>query len=198
MLSTLSLMACTGHTLDTHYVPIGVGPHQGQLTVRSWKEIRDEQVVMQGNDYSCGAASLATLLTYYYNQTVSEADVMQAADKTVWFSLADLHRVLPQFKMKGVGLALSFEQLKNLKVPVIIYIEHKGGPHFAVLRQVTDEEVWVADPANGNNRYPIKHFRRKWEVRDDAVLKGRILLVLPQDKQQPVTNDFFYPYHATR
>ncbi|MDO4682044.1 MAG: hypothetical protein Q4B17_04555, partial [Lautropia sp.] len=33
----------------------------GQIPVRSWKRLRDRQIVKQDQDFSCGAASLATL-----------------------------------------------------------------------------------------------------------------------------------------
>ena len=32
------------------------------------KELRDQYVVKQDTDYSCGAAALATLLTYYFGR----------------------------------------------------------------------------------------------------------------------------------
>lgn len=39
---------------------------------QSWLELRDENLTRQKYDYSCGAASLSTILTYYYN--VNQAD----------------------------------------------------------------------------------------------------------------------------
>jgi len=43
----------------------------GSIKVKSWKAFRDERVVKQDMDYSCGAASLATVLNEYYGQAVT-------------------------------------------------------------------------------------------------------------------------------
>ncbi len=45
--------------------------------VKSWKALRDEGITKQDLDYSCGAASLATLLNRQFNQTVSEGQILQ-------------------------------------------------------------------------------------------------------------------------
>jgi len=44
----------------------------GRISVKSWKTRRDAKIVKQDSDYSCGAASLATLLTEYYRFPVTE------------------------------------------------------------------------------------------------------------------------------
>ena len=37
----------------------------------NWKQRRDEGIVKQDKDFSCGAASLATLWNYYYGQNLT-------------------------------------------------------------------------------------------------------------------------------
>ena len=44
----------------------------GRVNVVSWQEQRDVQVVKQDRDFSCGAAAVATVLTYFYGMSVSE------------------------------------------------------------------------------------------------------------------------------
>src|SRR5579863_6995597 len=51
-----------------------------QRTVWSWKDIRDRNVVKQDRDYSCGAASLCTLLRYYWGDNVKEQKVLDTLD----------------------------------------------------------------------------------------------------------------------
>jgi predicted double-glycine peptidase len=83
--------AAQGAILSTHSA-IGVVP------VRNWKALRDERIVKQDLDYSCGAASLATLLNYYYGQHLTEAQILAALDQGDGMaSFADMARVLPQF-----------------------------------------------------------------------------------------------------
>jgi len=45
--------------------------------IESWVERRDEGVVKQSLDYSCGAASLATMLTYELGRSTSEQEVLE-------------------------------------------------------------------------------------------------------------------------
>src|SRR5262245_22399750 len=44
--------------------------------LQSFKDLRDQHVVKQAYDYSCGAAALATLLTYGLGDRVTEEDVL--------------------------------------------------------------------------------------------------------------------------
>lgn len=39
--------------------------------IQSWKTLRDKNIVKQDLDYSCSAASLATLLTEFYGQSIT-------------------------------------------------------------------------------------------------------------------------------
>src|SRR5690348_14751790 len=73
VLFVLPLSACAGlwegiNLLQEH------APHR--VTNHTLKELRDLNVVKQATDYSCGAASLATLLIYYYGEMTSEADIL--------------------------------------------------------------------------------------------------------------------------
>lgn len=40
------------------------------------KELRDLHVVKQQEDYSCGAAALATLMIYYFGENTSEKEIL--------------------------------------------------------------------------------------------------------------------------
>lgn len=46
--------------------------------ILSWVEIKDKNVTKQRYDYSCGSASLSTILKYYYNIDVSEREILDA------------------------------------------------------------------------------------------------------------------------
>src|SRR5947209_7567724 len=40
------------------------------------KELRDQNIVKQEVDYSCGAAALATLMIYYFGDQTSEKEIL--------------------------------------------------------------------------------------------------------------------------
>lgn len=138
------------------------------------KALRDQHVVKQQTDYSCGAAALATLMTYYFGEQTSEQQILellrvgltdgQAALKQLrGFSLLDLKHVAQRKGYKAAGFKLTIEQLKLVVAPVIVYVSPRGYPHFAVLRGISGGRVLLADPARGNLRLSIASFLDEWD-----------------------------------
>ena len=185
--------AITNASIPTLAAPVAVSPTvQGGLQIKSWAAFKNDRIIKQKLDYSCGAAALATLLHGYYGLAVSEESIIEITGKNAWFSFADMEKAVTHYGMKAVGLALNLEQLKQLKVPVIVFIHTREGPHFAVLRGISEDTVWIGDPATGNERYPIYRFQEKWETRKDPNFRGRILLVLPTpDTTVKIEEGFF-------
>lgn len=98
----------------------------GKVKVQSWKERRDFNIVKQDLDYSCGAASVATLLNNFYGQKLNEEEVLDKMDKTrERASFEDMQRIMPELGFEAKGYALSFEQLAQLKIPVIVYLKYR-------------------------------------------------------------------------
>ena len=69
-----------------------------RIPIQSWKTQRDSRIVKQDLDYSCSAASLATLLNEFYGQSVTEEALLKAMDKgDLRASFEDMQKALPQF-----------------------------------------------------------------------------------------------------
>ena len=158
---------------------------------RSIKELRDQNVVKQRFDFSCGAAALATLMRYGFGQTVTEGQILDGlfdlpteAEKDdrrrTGFSLLDLQRVAQARAYSAEGFRLDADQLTMLGGPVIVFIEPRGYKHFAVLRGVRGDRVYLADPSRGNIRMPMYTFLDSW-LQDDG--KGIIFVVEPKQPQ---------------
>ena len=158
------------------------------LPVRSMKDLRDESLVKQRFDFSCGAAALATLLRYGFGDDVDERQVLiglfdglsdddkREAERT-GFSLLDLQRVARARGYAAEGFRLDPGQLTLLGGSVIVFVEPRGYKHFAVLRAVRGDRVYLADPSRGNIRMPVHTFLDSW-VQDDG--KGIIFVVEPR------------------
>lgn len=174
-----------------------VNTHSGvlQVPVKNWKTLRDAQVVKQDLDYSCGAASLATLLNYFYGQDLIEEALLKAMDKGDGrASFDDMAKALPKFGFRAQGFATSWEQLTHLKMPVIVYVKHRKNDHFSVLRGINQDTVWLADPSLGNRTYSRQQFLAMWQTRQDAEnadLAGKFLAVLPMQADAEQTDIFF-------
>jgi len=166
----------------------------GIVPVKSWKTLRDERIVKQDLDYSCGASSLATLLNSFYGQNVTEEALLRAMDKGDGMaSFADMARALPQFGFRAQGFAASWEQLTQLRMPVVVYVKHRRTDHFSVLRGIGHDSVWLADPSLGNRTYSRAQFLAMWQTRTKAEdgLAGKFLAVLPVDAGLQAQTDFF-------
>lgn len=168
----------------------------GQPTVTSWKALRDFRIVKQELDYSCGAASLATILNEFYGLSVTEQDVLTRVGATDRSSFQQLADVAPSYGVKAGGLMLSFQDLRQLQVPAIAYVQYRGNDHFTVIRGIRrDGVVHLADPSWGNRQLTAHQFRRMWEAPDaDGAMRGRILLLLPQTATlDRIDRTFFAP-----
>jgi predicted double-glycine peptidase len=169
-------------------------PVNGRPTINSWKALRDFRIVKQELDYSCGAAGLATILNEFYGMSVTEKDVLTRMGTTDRASFQQLADVAPSYGVRAGGIMLSFDDLKQLQVPAIAYVQYRGDDHFTVIRGIRrDGVVHLADPSWGNRQLTAHQFRRMWEAPDtDGTMRGRILLILPQDVNMTEIDQTFF------
>ncbi len=136
----------------------------------SLREARYKNVVPQKFDLSCGAASLATILNYFYRSEVDEIDIIkymlehgnkeEIAQKG--FSLLDLKNYAEHKGYLADGYKVKVENLRKLKIPAIILFQSGSYSHFVVLKGIRDDKVYIADPAFGNRSMSIEAFEEYW------------------------------------
>ncbi|MDO5102601.1 MAG: cysteine peptidase family C39 domain-containing protein [Lautropia sp.] len=93
---------------------------------------------------------------------------------------------MPTFGFKARGFAASWDQLVKLKLPVIVYVKYRKDDHFSVLRGISGNTVWLADPSLGNRTFSKAQFLKMWQTRDDKkapALAGKFLAVLPATEE---------------
>lgn len=140
--------------------------------VRSLLEMRHQGVVVQEWDASCGAAALATVLTYTLGNPVSEREVARAMLRQTdplrvkvrgGFSLLDMKRFAEGRGYKGEGYReLSLEELLALPSPIVPIVD-RAEPHFVVVRGMRGGKIDLADPAFGNRSMSLERFRAAWQ-----------------------------------
>jgi uncharacterized protein len=171
LVGSLFLSPASGHAARAF--PFSAGDLRPYKTLNTWKDFRDRQVVKQGFDYSCGSSSLATLINLSFGENVSEGEIIQeilkrkneaeqADIKKNGYSLLDLKEAAEAKGYLAVVYKLDVEQLFQLQGPVLVYFEPKGEKHFAVLKYVKGDRVYLADPSRGNNRLSIYRFKELW------------------------------------
>lgn len=69
---------------------------------------------------------MVTLLNNFYGQKLTEGDVLKKLDKEqMRASFEDMQHIMPDLGFEAKGYALSFEQLAQLKIPVIVYLKYR-------------------------------------------------------------------------
>ena len=160
----------------------------------SWKSLRDENVVKQQQDYSCGGASIATILRYHYGLDVDEKATLLKIpdlDNDMSASFLELREGVRSFGYKARGVELGFTTLQKLTIPAIVHLGYESREHFSVIRGINPVSglVWLADPSWGNRYLTRRQFLEMWLP--DGRAKGRLLLVLPPEQAVSADASFF-------
>ena len=173
---TVLVLALAAAVLSESVWAANVGVGGGirvERSLRSMKDLRDANVIKQQYDYSCGAAALATILRFGLGDMITERQVLEQLFSLLprdelqstlmqGFSLLHLQRVAQARGYRAEGFRLEPQFLSGLSGPVIVYIQPRGYRHFAVLRGIRDDRVFLADPSLGNIRMPIYQFLESW------------------------------------
>lgn len=186
MVKVLLLLSCTFPVwagIDLSFAPLG----------QSWKALRDQGIEKQTLDDSCGSAAVATILRSYYGIGVQEEDIINAVNRinqSGTTSFADLQKVVSEFGFQAVGIAINFETLQDVKIPVLLYLNHQEQDHFSVLRGISESHVLLADPSWGNRLLTAQQFKGMWAIGSD---QGKVLVIVPQDIKLTPKTGFFKP-----
>jgi predicted double-glycine peptidase len=175
--------------------------------VRSLLEMRQEKVVVQNWDLSCGAAALATLLNYQHGDMIPERRValgLMRRDAYVanpdlvrfrhGFSLLDLKRYVDERGYEGVGFGkLTLEDaIEN--APIMLPVNFNGYNHFVVFRGIQGNRVLLADPAYGNRTLTVEQFEAAWLDYKDLGHVGFVVKrkdgIPPPNRLTPTPADF--------
>ncbi|MDO9052013.1 MAG: C39 family peptidase [Methylotenera sp.] len=136
----------------------------------SMREMKFVNMVQQHTDFSCGAAALATILNYVYNQNLTEEQVIEGMLKVSdvelvrqkGFSLLDIKNYTQSIGMRGRGYNVQAATLEKITIPTIVLLNYKGYKHFVVLKKATADKVYIADPALGNRIMKRAEFDASW------------------------------------
>jgi len=132
---------------------------------------RFDRVVLQQWDITCGAASLATILTFQHGDPVTEREVIEGmlgyttlrrVRQRLGFSLLDLKLYAEARGYTAVGYGgLTVPELAALG-PAIVPIRAGASRHFIVFRGLYRGLLLLADPAVGSRVMPVAEFERAW------------------------------------
>ena len=187
--------------------PLPSAPDIGIRPVKSLLEMRRDKTVVQQWDLSCGAAALATLLTYQHNDPVPEREIARGLirreeyiahpeliEARQGFSLLDLKRYVEQRGYVGVGYGrLTFEDLIE-RAPIMVPVDFYGYKHFVIFLGMMGNRVLLADPAWGKRTMLRESFEKAWLVYPEVGSVGFVVQrpsgPTPPNRLAPQPNDF--------
>lgn len=141
---------------------------------QSWQQRRFANVVRQVLEFSCGSASLATLLTFYLGRPTGEGEVItllrqRYPGEEAWrtkqaqgFSFEDIIFAADRLGFAAQAARIEVPQLPQIAGPVIIHLDKGAWQHFSVLRASRDGFHYLADPIHGQVTMLDGEFRREF------------------------------------
>ncbi len=141
--------------------------------LKSFNELKMENIKRQTLDYSCGAASMSILLQNYFQDDRDEHELLsdilyrlsneEKKDRIRnGFSMFDLKLLAKRLGYSASGILLSEKAISFLPCPVIVLLRKKGLHHFVVLKGTSQGLVFITDPARGHLRMPLYEFFEQW------------------------------------
>jgi len=162
----------------------------------AYRPLRYTHVTGQADWYTCGAAAVSTLLTYYYDDPATEQDVLEVAfaetqasgkDPLEGLTALSLKRALQQrgytVKAHRVNLEQLADYFRRGGLPVVAHVT-KPQLHFLVISGIVPDprtqrpQVLLADPSWGRRIVPLE------ELVTFKGFSGVILLAVPKTKEQ--------------
>ena len=158
--------------------------------------LRYEATVPQQFDYTCGAASIATVLTYYWDLPTTETQVIDvlkqrysleeiARRRETGLSFDDLIFAAARLGFEAQGAQVAADELPKLRGPAIIQLVNTKFQHFVVLRQVGVEVYYVSDPIVGELVMSAPDFRREFAGYVLAIWRDGVPLPLDAQLTHP-------------
>jgi predicted double-glycine peptidase len=167
-------------------------------TMVSEESLRFANVYKQGYDTSCGIAATASLLRYYWNIPVEEADLYQtmildqaATDADTYaISFLDIISQTQQHGLAARAYKMDWDTLSDTLQkgfdPVVINYE-KPQPHFALLVHLEKDVAFVTDPAKGFEIVDKPTFEKNYS--GNALLTASYSTIKDTDRIRRITED---------
>ena len=155
-----------------------------------WRARQYQFVERQLTDFTCGAASLSTIAKHFLELDIPEPRVTEIIksfyDDEGWktierdgLRLLDIKNAASKIGLAAEGYRLTLEDLSRLKGPIIVHLRHAGFQHYSVVKGISGDRVFLADPLKGNIRMPVFDFLEQWS--------GISLIVW--DKNKPIPDE---------
>ncbi len=146
---------------------------QSEIVFKTFLSLKQEQIVMQKFDYSCGSASLATLMNYF-KKGILEKDILNSIKKSVskkeyqqildeGLSLKNLRDAAEGMGFKATGLAIKPNDLYQANIPILVFLKKKMLNHFTVFTAYHNGVIHIKDPVLGHQLLSEEEFEKMYQ-----------------------------------
>jgi uncharacterized protein len=139
----------------------------------TWHEYRFRNMIEQRLDISCGAASMAALLTYYTDYPTEEEDLLAALALIVdeseqdsvledGFTLLHLKQVVGKMGLELKAATIYNAQLVRFASPALLQLKTTQGHHFVLWHGKVKGRHWIGDPSRGDMWLTDRELEQEW------------------------------------
>ena len=158
---------------------------RADFIVKSYQELKNQRVIRQTYEESCGASALATLINLIDDKHFSELDLLKTMSQkelyTDMVSFADLNEAVKQLNYESKPYQINKKLLDELtNIPLLVKIEEDPRyPHFVVIINHKGDFLQVLDPSHGEYISSKAEFYSIW----DRYNKGGYALIIAPKKE---------------
>ena len=160
---------------------------KADFVVKSYQELKNQRVVRQNYEQSCGASSLATLMNIIDDSNLTELDLLKIMSQkelyTDMVSFADLKEAVKKLNYESQTYQINTGLLDKLvNIPILVKIEDDPRfPHFVIIINHKGDFIQVLDPSFGEYISSKREFYSVW----DKDSKGGYALIVAPKKELP-------------
>lgn len=199
--------AASSYALANNIVSLQPNQHDKSMVdfQQTVQDTRENKVIYQKLDTSCGGAALSMLLEHSMGIAATEDEVINFVAKKRDFDAVNFKDMKEFAELKGVAgipQRADFNTMKRYinesNVPFIVRIHAASGDkmvslddkyqfHFVVVKGISDDMVSISDPMpviGGNVQYSKEEFLKMLKLKDG---EAEIFFILPKEgsKQKP-------------
>lgn len=148
------------------------------------------EVVKQQDLKDCGACSLLCIIKYYDGYVPLEKirdDTFTTGMGTTAYNLVETAK---SYGFDAIGVSVDDVKNENIYLPAIAHVVLKNGlNHFVVIYKISNNYVWLMDPAVGKTKMKIDEFNKIWD--NILILLTPINKILKYDKDLTISSLLF-------
>jgi len=129
------------------------------------------------------------MISRYYGRAISLERLQRLSETTrLGSNLKSISDAAEKIGFRTLGVKISFQSLKDAPLPCIVHWEQN---HFVVVYQIKNNQVYVADPAYGLLKYPVREFLDRWidGSATEETKEGVVLLLEPTVRLKETDSD---------